>query len=99
MIKKIWINWFQGWDSCPPLCRYCLDSWKHYNPDWEVIELDSSNYEDYVDIMMQELLKLANLANPAQNLKSKSGDWIEVVLCAKLCCQRANPHEFRGRIA
>ena len=50
MNKTIWICWFQGWDKCPPLSRYCLDSWKHYNPDWEVIELDDSNYRDYVDI-------------------------------------------------
>ena len=50
MNKTIWINWFQGWDQAPPLCMYCLDSWKHYNPDWTVVELDESNYRDYVDI-------------------------------------------------
>ena len=50
MNKTIWINWFQGWDQAPPLCRYCLDSWKHYNPDWDVVMLDENNYRDYVDI-------------------------------------------------
>lgn len=50
MNKTIWINWFQGWDKCPPLCRFCLDSWKYYNPEWDVVELDENNYRDYVDI-------------------------------------------------
>jgi len=50
MNKTIWICWFQGWDNCPPLSRHCLNSWKYHNPEWEVVELDNSNYGDYVDI-------------------------------------------------
>lgn len=50
MNKTIWTCWFQGWDSAPDLCVRCLDSWKHYNPDWKIIELDENNYRDYADI-------------------------------------------------
>lgn len=50
MNKTIWITWFQGWEDCPPLCKYCLDSWKYYNPDWKIVTLDENNYRDYVDI-------------------------------------------------
>ena len=50
MNKTIWITWFQGWDSAPEICQYCLRSWEQYNPDWKIVKLDSSNYRDYVDI-------------------------------------------------
>lgn len=50
MNKTIWMFWSQGWNNTLPLCRYCLDSWEHYNPGWKVITLDESNYRDYVDI-------------------------------------------------
>lgn len=32
----IWMLWLQGWEKAPPLQTECLQSWKLYNPGWEV---------------------------------------------------------------
>ena len=50
MNNTIWITWFQGWDNAPEISQKCLESWKHYNPDWNIIQLDSENYKDYCNI-------------------------------------------------
>lgn len=48
--KTIWITWFQGWDNAPDISQKCLESWKHYNPDWDIILLDNTNYKKYCNI-------------------------------------------------
>ena len=40
--------WFQGWDEAPPVCKLCLESWVHYNPDWKVHKLSLTNILNYV---------------------------------------------------
>lgn len=48
MSKKIFVIWLQGWANAPYLQRKCLESWRYYNPTWEVIRLSESNVYDYV---------------------------------------------------
>lgn len=48
--KKIWIYWDKGWENAPELVKRCRESWRHYNPDWEIISLDADNLLDYFDI-------------------------------------------------
>lgn len=50
MNKKIWMLWLQGWDNAPSLSKKCVESWRYYNPDWNVILLDSSNISEYLDL-------------------------------------------------
>lgn len=50
MNKTIWISWFQGWDKAPEISQRCLESWKYYNPDWNVVQLDSETFPKYADI-------------------------------------------------
>ena len=33
----IYILWFQGFDNAPLLVKNCVQSWKHYNPDWNIV--------------------------------------------------------------
>ena len=47
MIKTIWILWFQGFENAPQVVKTCLKSWKRYNSDWNIIELDENNLEKY----------------------------------------------------
>lgn len=35
--KKIWFLWYQGLSEAPLVVKKCYESWKKYNPDWEVI--------------------------------------------------------------
>jgi len=48
MKKTIYILWFQGFDQAPEIVKRCLSSWKHYNPDWEILELDQTNLHQYI---------------------------------------------------
>ncbi|MBT7399019.1 MAG: hypothetical protein HN775_07480 [Hellea sp.] len=49
MNKKIWMYWNTGFKNAPKIVKKCAESWKHYNPNWEIIMLDASNIADYVD--------------------------------------------------
>ena len=48
--KIIWILWFQGFESAPPIVKKCLDSWVHHNKDWKIVALDENNLSKYIDI-------------------------------------------------
>lgn len=48
--KILWMYWHDGEDAAPELARYCIDSWRKHNPDWDVRVLDSSSAPDYVTI-------------------------------------------------
>ena len=50
MIKDIYILWYQGFDEAPDLVNKCVKSWEYYNPDWNIILLDETNYDKYTDI-------------------------------------------------
>jgi hypothetical protein len=43
--KTIWTFW-EGPEN--RVVSYCIDSWKYYNPDYEVVVLNKANYRQYV---------------------------------------------------
>lgn len=50
MIKTIYILWFQGFDEAPEVVKKCANSWKVYNPDWDIILLDNNNLRNYINL-------------------------------------------------
>ena len=50
MNKTVWMLWLQGWDKAPSISQTCVDSWKYYNPGWDVKLLDEQNVLEYLDI-------------------------------------------------
>jgi len=44
--KIIWSFW-EGGDNV--VVNMCIESWKHYNPDYDIRILNKSNYSEYVD--------------------------------------------------
>ena len=48
--KTIYILWFQGFDSAPPVVKHCVESWKYYNPGWTIVLLDDSNLPNYITL-------------------------------------------------
>jgi len=46
--KRIWFLWFQGIDHAPSLVKTCLDSWVHWNPDWDIEVLDETIVSEYL---------------------------------------------------
>jgi len=41
--------WAQGFSQAPWLVQRCIASWRHHNPDWNLILLDKSSVVRYVD--------------------------------------------------
>lgn len=50
MIQTIYMLWYQGFENAPDVVNKCVDSWKYYNPDWDIVLLDQNNLHHYVDI-------------------------------------------------
>jgi hypothetical protein len=50
MIKKIFVYWDRNYNFAPDLVKKCIDTVKIMNPTWEIILLDDSNINNYVDI-------------------------------------------------
>jgi hypothetical protein len=48
--RTIWILWLQGFARAPSLVRRCLDSWRTYHPQWQIVELDDTNLRDWLDL-------------------------------------------------
>lgn len=44
MIKKIHYVWFGG-KPLPENVKSCINSWKRYLPDWEIIQWNESNFD------------------------------------------------------
>lgn len=51
--KKIHYCWF-GENSLPDLAKKCIESWKKYCPDYEIIEWNESNYDVRKNLYMEE---------------------------------------------
>lgn len=51
--KVIHYCWFGG-NPLPPLAQKCIDSWKKYCPDYEIIEWNESNYDITKNNYMRE---------------------------------------------
>jgi hypothetical protein len=47
--KKIWTYWDNS-DKLPKSVKLCMDSWKKFNPDYEIVLLTRKNYQGYVTI-------------------------------------------------
>jgi mannosyltransferase OCH1-like enzyme len=50
MEKIIWFYWHQGIDKAPVIVKKCLQSWKKYNPEWDIRVLDERTSQQYINI-------------------------------------------------
>jgi hypothetical protein len=48
--RRLWFLWLQGIEQAPPLVRRCLESWRHWNPDWHIELVD----EDRLRLLLPE---------------------------------------------
>jgi hypothetical protein len=52
--KKIWTYWDNGPGGAakplPKAVKLCMDSWRKFNPDYEIILLTKKNYQGYITI-------------------------------------------------
>jgi len=79
---NIYILWFQGFDKAPEVVQWCVASWKHYNPTWNIVLLDNTNLKDYVDLDKVQYSKdidLCHLADIVRMilLRDYGGLWVD----------------------
>lgn len=82
--------WYQGLRQSPPLVQICIQSWRRFNPDWEVIVLDRDSLTDWIDpeevpdnrrdLTLQNVSDLARLSL----LRRYGGVWVDAtVFCLR----------------
>jgi len=79
---NLYILWFQGFENAPNIVRWCLASWKHYNPTWNIILLDNTNLKEYVNlenILYDKDIELCYLADIVRMilLRDHGGLWVD----------------------
>lgn len=79
---NLYILWFQGFHSAPEVVKWCVASWKHYNPTWNIILLDNTNLHKYVDlskVTYDKDIKLCHLADIVRMLllRDYGGLWVD----------------------
>ena len=42
--------WNTGFNQAPQIVKLCLSSWKQYNKNWNIIELDDNNLSNWIDL-------------------------------------------------
>jgi len=77
--KKIWICWFQGANdpNMPGLNKKCIERWKNFNKNHEVIILDNESISKY----SPEYFKIIK-QSPTRTLAAKS-DLLRILLLSK----------------
>src|SRR5262245_44082221 len=89
--KRIWFLWLQGIAQAPPLVRACLESWRRWNPDWQIEVLDQSNLDTFLPASAQlggrsERIQAAALSDliRVNILNRHGGVWTDATcLCRK----------------
>ena len=50
MIKKIFMYWHNKFENSPLIVKKCLASWKKFNENYEIIELNDDNLKEWINI-------------------------------------------------
>lgn len=88
--KKIWTYWDNP-DKLPKAVKLCMESWKKFNPDYEIVLLTKKNFKGYVTIP-DEIRKHPHFNDSAQRfsdllrlyaLEEHGGIWIDASVLVK----------------
>lgn len=47
--RRVWLYWGQGWDSAPPVCQLCRESWQGLNREFQVEAIDEGTFDGLLD--------------------------------------------------
>lgn len=88
--RKIWTYWDNP-TRLPKAVKLCMDSWKEYNPDYEIILLTKKNFKGYVTIP-EDIQKHPHFNDSPQRfsdlvrlyaLEEHGGIWIDASVLVK----------------
>jgi len=84
MIRNIYILWFQGFENAPDIVKRCIDSWKYYNPTWNIQIICNDNLIKYLNIEDYIQINKLTINNTALSdviriilLKLYGGLWVD----------------------
>lgn len=89
--KTLWTLWYQGFETAPEIVRLCLDSWRRFNPEWNVVALDRQSLAGVldlpaiVDVDRKDLTvqKISNIVRLCL-LREHGGIWVDATV---YCCK------------
>ena len=79
--KKIWTYWHD--ETLPEFISKCVENWKKYNPDYEIIILNNTNYKSYIkdcDILSYPACRFVQRVSDFMRihaLNQNGGIWID----------------------
>lgn len=85
--KVIWTYWAST--EVPDSVQLCIDTWKFYNPHYDVIMLNRDNVSDYVDIDIYAVRNVENDVRASDILRlyllqKHGGVWMDsTIICTK----------------
>lgn len=88
--KTVWIFWWQGEETMPPLVRKCFESVRVNLKNWEIVLLSEKNYQQYAEFptyILEKLQKGITLTHFSDLLRLEllikhGGLWLDAtVLC------------------
>ena len=87
--KIIWILWFQGFNNMDYVVKNVIQSWKKYNPDWEIVILTKENLSDYIFVKLKSTQTFAAQSDiiRLKLLSTYGGVWADATL---ICMQPLN---------
>ena len=47
--RTMFIFWHESVENTPIIVKKCLESWKYYNPTWDIVIMDMTSYSNYID--------------------------------------------------
>lgn len=79
---NLYILWFQGFENAPDIVKWCVHSWKRYNPTWSIVLLDNHTLQEYVDLSKLSYdkdIQLCHLADIVRMvlLRDHGGLWVD----------------------
>lgn len=88
MNKVIWIYWDKGWCHAPQNAKFCLKSWRHYNPDYKVEVLNDKRIRKLIPEMFNDNVPHSPAAKSdiirIHLIKKYGGVWVDSsVFCNK----------------
>lgn len=66
--RIVWMLWFQGWDTAPPLCVHMLQTWRLFNPTWDIRAISRANFPALLGDSFKEYQALRQQMNLGDKL-------------------------------
>jgi len=63
MKRTMYFFWHEDVEKAPIIVQKCLESWKYYNPTWNIVIMDLTNYSNYIDVIHMDNIEITKFTD------------------------------------